>query len=205
MTRFDRRAAALLAVFALLQSASTVFASTGVSVDIGRIDITQVLTPGAAYKLPTIGVRNPGTERTSYVMVANPVQDQGRSAPPTAWFEFEPASLELDPGETQAVKIRIVLPTDAQPGDYIALVGAQIAAKGGGATVGAAAAARTTFTIQPSSDLQALGIWLGRVFSDLLPWSAIVPAVVVLAGLAWFVRRRFSFRIGIERRGPSAP
>lgn len=198
--RLNSRAVGLAAAFLLLLPASTAFASTGVSVDIGRIDITQVLTPGAAYKLPTLGVRNPGTERTSYVMVANPVQDEARTSPPTIWFEFEPPTLELDPGETRAVKIRIVLPADAQPGDYIALVGAQIASQGGGATVGAAAAARTTFTIQPSSDLQALGIWAGRVFTDLLPWSAIVPGAVALAGAAWFLRRRFTFRIGIERR-----
>src|SRR5437867_2776694 len=122
-----RRVTGLLAGGALLISAAPVFASSGVSVDIGRIDITQQLSPGGAYTLPTIGVRNPGTETTSYVMVANPVQDPALAAPPPTWFEFSPASLTLGPGESRPVRVRIILPADAPPGDYIALVGAEIA------------------------------------------------------------------------------
>src|SRR5687768_4796726 len=69
-----RRAAGLVAGSALLLlSAGPTAASSGVSVDLGRIEITQQLSPGAAYTLPALGVRNPGTERTSYVMVASPV------------------------------------------------------------------------------------------------------------------------------------
>jgi hypothetical protein len=196
----QRIAAGLLAGCALLLQVAPALASSGVSVDLGRIEITQQLSPGGAYTLPTIGVRNPGTETTSYVMVANPVQDPTLAAPPAAWFEFSPTTLTLEPGESRPVRVRIVLPTDATPGDYMVLVGAQIAKQGTGASVGAAAAARTTFTIQPANGLQALGIQLQRVFSDLLPWSAIVPAVLVGGLGLWLVRRRFTFRIGIERR-----
>src|SRR6185369_13356977 len=97
-----------------------------VSVDLGRIDITQQLTPGGAYNLPPIGVRNPGTERTTYMMVASPVVDPERVAPSATWFAFEPTSVTLQPGEIQRVRVGLVLPTDAEPGDYLALVGAQI-------------------------------------------------------------------------------
>lgn len=194
------RASGLLAGCALLLIASPAIAATGVSVDIGRIEITQALSPGGAYNLPTIGVRNPGTEPTAYVMVANPVEDPALLAPPAGWFEFEPASLTLGPGESRPVGVRIILPTDSRPGDYIALVGAQIATQGGGATVGAAAAARTTFTVQPASPVQAVAVWLERVFTDLLPWSAIVPAVAVGGFGLWLVRRRFTFGFRIERR-----
>ena len=198
--RLGARAAGLLAGCALLFAAAPAFATTGVSVDLGRIDITQELVPGGAYNLPTIGVRNPGTERTSYVMVANPVLDPQRVAPPAPWFTFEPKSVTLDPGETQRVSVRLVLPTDAPPGDYIALIGAQIASEGVGAKVGAAAAARTTFTIKPASAIAALGVWLGRVLTDLLPWSAVVPGLVVGTLALSLLRRRFSFGIRIERR-----
>lgn len=196
----SKRAACLLAGCALLLIASPVVAATGVSVDIGRIEITQALSPGGAYTLPTIGVRNPGTEPTAYTMVANPVQDPARVAPPAGWFEFEPASLTLEPGESRPVRVRIILPSDARPGDYIALVGAQIATQGSGATVGAAAAARTTFTVQPASSLQAVAVWLERVFTDLLPWSAIAPAIVAGVIALWLLRRRFTFGLRIERR-----
>ena len=40
-------------------------ADRGVSVDLGRIDIDQKLEPGGSYTLPTMGVRNPGSELTS--------------------------------------------------------------------------------------------------------------------------------------------
>ena len=196
------RAAGLMAgcTLLLLVVAGPVLASTGVSVDLGRIEITQQLLPGAAYNLPTLGVRNPGSERTSYAMVASPVQDPDRAAPPASWFTFEPATVTLEPGATERVRVRLVLPTDAEPGDYIALVGAQITAQGSGATVGAAAAARTTFTVAPASDFQAIVTWLGRTFTDLLPWSAVMPSIAIGALVLWSLRRRFTFRIGIERR-----
>jgi hypothetical protein len=198
--RYSRRVAGLLAGSALLLTAAPALASKGVSVDLGRIEITQMLTPGGAYNLPALGVRNPGTERTTYVMVASPVQDPERAAPRDGWFRFEPETVTLEPGATQRVRVRLVLPTDAKPGDYLALVGAQIATEGGGARVGAAAAARTTFTIKPASDLEALGIVVGQAFSDLLPWSAVVPAMVAGVLALWAFRRRFTFRVGIERR-----
>jgi hypothetical protein len=201
-----RRAAGLLAGCALicssvLAAAAPALASSGVSVDIGRIDITEQLSPGAAYNLPTIGVRNPGTERTSYSMVANPVSDPGRVAPPSSWFRFEPSHVTLDPGQTTPVRVRLVVPTDAQPGDYIALVGAEIVTVGSGTTVGAAAAARTTFTIKPANAIQAIVAWLGQQWNDFFPWSAIVPAIVVVAFGLWVARRRFTFGLTIERRG----
>lgn len=181
--------------------ASPTLASSGVSVDLGRIDITEQLAPGSAYNLPTLGVRNPGTERTRYVMVASPVVADGVAAPASAWFTFDPTSVTLEPGETQRVRVRLVLPADAAAGEYTVLVGAQIAPIGEGASVGAAAAARTTFTILPATGLQGLLTQLGQAFADTMPWSAIVPAGAVLLLVLWLVRRRFTFRIGIERRG----
>ena len=201
------RVAGFLAGGALILSfAGPAAASSGVSVDLGRIEITQQLSPGGAYTLPTLGVRNPGTERTSYVMIASPVAgEDGGPVTDVSWFRFEPSSVTLEPGETQRVRIRLVLPTDAQPGDYTVLVGAQIASPGEGASVGAAAAARTTFTVQPASDLAALMTQLGQAFTDLLPWSAIVPAVVLGLIVLWLLRRRFTIRIGFERRANSEP
>jgi hypothetical protein len=197
-----RRAAGLLAGCALLLQLGigAAAASSGVSVDLGRIDINQQLLPGSGYNLPAIGVRNPGTERTSYVMIASPVDDPDRVSPPSTWFVFEPATVTLDPGQTQRVRVRLLVPTDAAPGDYLVLVGAQIAATGGGATVGAAAAARTTFTITPAGPIEAFAAWFGRSFSDLMPWSGIAPGLVVLGGTLWLIRRRFAVGLRIERR-----
>src|SRR5262245_57483136 len=52
--RLLRRAAGLLAGCALLLSlAAPAVASSGVSVDLGRIEITEQLAPGSAYNLPS--------------------------------------------------------------------------------------------------------------------------------------------------------
>ena len=203
--KLRRRLSLALASLALGGAvANPTLAATGVSVDLGRVDITQQLSPGAAYNLPALGVRNPGTERTRYVMVASPVAGDDAIIANPAWFTFDPPSVTLDPGETQRVRVRLVLPTDAPAGDFTVLVGAQIAPQGAGASVGAAAAARTTFTVLPASGLDGLLTQLGQLVADTMPWSAIIPAVLVLLAALWFVRRRFTFQVGIARRPPAA-
>lgn len=188
----------LLAACLLAAGATPATADRGVALDIGRIDVRQDLTPGGSYRLPVLGVRNPGDERTSYRMVVSPVADERRESPREEWFEFSPAELTLDPGETQAVNARITLPSGADPGDYIALVGPQIVAEAAGAQVGAAAAARLTFTVEPASLLEAWWLKVKRFFSDNTPWTWLVPSLLAFAALVALVGRRFSFRV--ERR-----
>jgi hypothetical protein len=190
-----RFAAVLLVVLGV---AAPAYGSRGVAIDLGRIAIEQKLTPGGSYRLPTMGVRNPGTETTSYELHASPVQVEGREAPPPEWFHFSPSKLTLKPRQTRAVRIRIDLPTGADPGDYIALVGPQIVTKGSGAQVGAAAASRVTFSVEPASALEAYWLKLKTFFGDHMPWSGLIPALVLLSLLAWRVRTRFALRI--ERR-----
>lgn len=187
-----------LAVGLLLALPAAATASKGVAVDLGRIEIDQQLTPGGSYRLPVMGVRNPGTERTSYELHASGLQLGGRDAPPENWFRFSPARLTLAPGESRPVKIRIELPTGADPGDYAALVGPQIVANGSGAQVGAAAASRVTFSVEPASSLQAWWLELKTLVGDNAPWSWLVPVLALSTLLAWRVRSRFAFRI--ERR-----
>jgi hypothetical protein len=193
-TRLLRLAVVGLAVAAPVSAQ----ASRGVAIDLGRIEIQQKLTPGGSYRMPLMGVRNPGTETTSYELQASPLVLEGREAPPKAWFHFSPARLTLKANETRAVKVRIDLPTGAHPGDYVALVGPQIVSKGGGAQVGAAAASRVTFTVEPATWLQAEWLKVKTFFADHAPWSYVVPLVLLLALAAYRVRRRFAFRI--ERR-----
>ena len=178
--------------------AGTASASRGVAIDLGRIEIRQRLTPGGAYRLPVMGVRNPGTEPTRYELHASGLELEGRDAPPEEWFHFSPARLTLKPGETRRVRIRIELPTGAAPGDYAALVGPQIVTQGSGAHVGAAAASRVTFTVEPATWLQARWLKLKTFFVDNAPWSWLVPTLALLAMLGRRLRSRFALRI--ERR-----
>jgi hypothetical protein len=188
----------ITAVIALLALAPTAAASRGVAIDLGRIEIEQQLTPGGSYRLPVMSVRNPGTETTSYELKASPLEVEGRRAPPEAWFHFSPPKLMLKPKETRPVKVRLELPTGAPPGDYIALVGPQIVTKGSGAQVGAAAASRVTFSVEPATTLEANWLKVKTFFSDHAPWSYVAPLVLLLALLAHRIRSRFAFRI--ERR-----
>ena len=123
----------------LLVTPPDVPASRGVALDLGRIDVTQKLTPGGNYKLPTFHVRNPGTETTSYTIGISSVIGQKAKQPPSSWFRFKPSSLTLAPGASGAVVARIALPTGADPGAYETLIAAQVASEGSGAQVGAAA------------------------------------------------------------------
>jgi hypothetical protein len=190
---FPRRAATAVAVAALAALApATSAASQGVAVDVGGIAIDQKLTPGGGYRLPVIGVRNPGTERTTYRMGASAIE--GAAAPPEQWFDFSPRTFTLKPGETKPVQVRLTLPANAEPNDYTALVGAQIAS-GRGVRVGAAAAARTTFTVEPSNLLQARWLQLKRFFGDNRPWTWLAPSLLAFVLTTAFVRKRFSFTV----------
>jgi hypothetical protein len=108
--------------------AAPAVANRGVSVDLGRIDIQQTLAPGGSYQLPTMGVRNPGTEVTSYVMTVAPVD--GAHAAEQAWVRFSPERLTLRPSQSRPVPMRLSIPTNAEPGSYEALVGAEIVGRG---------------------------------------------------------------------------
>jgi hypothetical protein len=192
MTRLLRLA--LLAVGASLLSWVPAAASTGVSIDVGSIAISEDLAPGGEYKLPTFGVRNPGTEATSYVLVVSYVDDQAALRPPEAWFSFTPATLTLPAGEFHAINTSLEIPTDAEPGDYAALIGPQVVGVGGGAQVGAGTAARLSFTVQPANALDAWLRWLGRFLAE-HPWVWIAALVLLVILVVVIVRRRFHFSV----------
>ena len=188
---------ALLAVATALMQVAAADASTGVSIDVGSIAIRELLAPGGEYRLPPFGVRNPGSDPTSYVIVVSYVDGQKTLRPAQEWFSFSPATLTLEAGGSQAVNTTLQLPTGAEPGEYSALIGPQVVNEGTGAQVGAGAGARLTFTVEPSSALDAFLRWLFRYLGE-RPWLWIGALLVVLAGVLAVLRRRF--RLTISRR-----
>ena len=194
-----RRIAYVLAVAWLgaFGVAAPVWASMGVSIDVGRIDVSEDLAPGGEYRLPAFGVRNPGTEPTTYKLVVSYIDGQDAGRPAETWFTFEPAQLTLQPGESRPVQARLTLPVDSEPGTYAALIGPQIVSQGGGAQVGAAAAARLTFEVSPSSGLDAFLRWFSRLIAE-QPALLVMPGAALLLLVMWVLRRRFS--ISIARR-----
>lgn len=170
-------------------------ADRGVALDLGRVEITDGLIAGGGYRLPLFGVRNPGDERTSYRMVVSYVTDQKGLEPPTSWFRFEPAGFTLAPGTRRSVSARIELPTGADPGDYEALLAAEIVTEGKGVQVGGAAASKVSFTVDPSSTLEAYWLKTTRFLTEHAPYTWAVPPVLAFLAAGWTVRRRFSFTV----------
>lgn len=182
----------------LALSAGGAAADRGVALDLGRLDVTQALTPGGGYELPPLGVRNPGDERTSYRIVVSYVEGlAGRPIPP-AWITLEPRRLTLAPGAARKVHAQLDLPSGADPGDYEGLLAAQIVNEGSGAQVGAGAAAKVTFTVESSTLLGAWWHELTTFASAHAPWTWLAPALLGLALAGGLLRRRFSFTV--ERR-----
>ena len=172
-------------------------ASTGVSIDTSRIQVSEELAPGREYRLPTFGIRNPGDEATSYRMTVTYVDGQEGMEPPEGWFRFSPATVTLQGGQSMAVATTVTLPPDAKAGEYAALIGPQIAAEGNGAQVGAAAAARLTFTVSQCSGLECWLRWFGGWVGENL-WLPLLALALVALVAVRTLRRRFAF--SIQRR-----
>lgn len=65
----------------------------------------------------------------------------------------------------------VELPTGADPGDYEALLAAQIVTEGNGVQAGGAAASKVTFTVEPSSPLEAWWLKTRRFLTGHEPFT----------------------------------
>jgi hypothetical protein len=137
-------------------------------------------------------------------MVISSVQGQQGTPVPEDWFDFEPREVTVKPGKTTKVQARLSLPTGADPGDYEALLAAQIVTKGKGAQVGAAAAAKVTFEVEAATLLGAYWHKLTSWLSGNAPWTWVLPAALSMLLVAWQFRRRFAFRLE-KREARSSP
>ncbi len=88
-----------------------------------------------------------------------------------------------------------MLPTSAAPGKYLTLIGAQLASQAKGPTLNAGAAAKLSFTVEPSSTLAAWWLKVKTFLKDREPWTWAVPLALALALLAMTMRRRFVIRL----------
>jgi len=180
--------------------AAFVHADIGVAIDVGRIAVEQRLSKGGSYELPVIGVRNPGNEAATYEMGVSHIQGQPDRWAPESWFTFSPGRFTLEPGATQPVRVALAVPTDASPDDYAVLLQARIAPSGEGAQVGAAAASPLTFTVKPSTILEAWLLRGQRTVSNWSPWSYVLPTLVGGVVAARWLGRRYRLGLRLERR-----
>jgi len=190
----------LLAVLAAAFLPSGLAADPGVGVSLGGIEIADKLKPGGGYTLPSLGVLNTGDEPGDYEVRISYTEGERRLRPPAAWFELEPQRFSLAPGQAQSVRIRMVLPTGAAAGDYAALVEARPRTEGSGVRLAVAAATRLSFSVTPSSWLEAQRVRLNRWLDESEPWSYILPASGLGGLLVLFLLRSVRLIIRVERR-----
>ena len=102
--------------------------------------------------------------------------------------------MTLDGGQSKPVSAQITVAPGAEPGEYLALIGPRIDGNGTGAQVGAAAAAKLTFTVEPSSWLEGVLRQVWRFIQE-NPWVVAIVGLVVLLVVMRLLRRRFSFSV----------
>ena len=198
-----RRFIALCLCTLLVLGITARFASAdqGVSISLGRIDVNERLVAGGRYHLPTLSVGNVGDQAERYEIAVNYLDDRADGdRPPRDWFSINPSAVDLGPGESTAVQLDIELPPGARPGSYAALIEVQPKAGTVGTRIGAAAATRVSFTVKPSSWIEAWRLAATRTLEDYEPWSYIVPALALGGLLIHGLRRRLRVSINVERR-----
>lgn len=175
-------------------------AKTGVAVSLGRIEVERPLDKGRSYTLPSLSVINPGDETSSYRLGVNYIGDQAQRKPPSRWFEFSDPQIQLPAGHSKPVTIRLRVPTSAEPGDYQALLEAELASEAvPGASVGAAAAARLTFRVKASGWGEAQWNRAKQFLQETAPWPQVVGVAAGLAICWWWLSRRFTVSVGRRR------
>lgn len=191
----------LLAVLLLCQA--TVLLSTadrGVGVTVGEMTVETVLSPGVGYSLPNIGVINSGDEAGEYRISIGYLANQRERRPSADWFVFSPDGFSLEPGHSLDVAGRLIVPSDAEPGEYFALVKAQtVSQTEGGTSVGVAAATKVSFSVESGGWFESRVREVNRWLYESEPWIYLLPASLLL-GFAAIKVRRIPFRLRIERR-----
>lgn len=180
---------------------SVVFAGVGVGVGIGKINLREQLNPGGIYDLPLIGVVNTGDVPSDYELTISYHEQQPELRPELDWFKFEPALFHLDPGKVENVKVTLVLPVKAKPGDYFAYVEAHPVKKtvSGVTAVSVAAAAKLNFSVVPSSWFGGVYYRLAVLASTYKIWLYVFFGLATVIILVTIFKKFFSFQIGIKK------
>ena len=189
----------LLGVFVLFTSA---YASIGVGVGTGKIVVNEALKPGQIYILPSLTVLNTGDETSYYKVSITYHEQQPELMPPGEYFEFSPATFELEPGEAQVVDVRLNLPLKVEPGQYFAYLEASPTATAatGGASVGVAAAAKLYFEVAPANVFQAIFYKLASIWELYSPWSLRVTIFIVLIIAILILRKFLNINISLRKK-----
>jgi len=174
------------------------FAKIGVGVGTGKIQMDQPLKPGSIYDIPPVTVFNTGDEPSSYKIIIEKRSDIPQMFPEQEWFVFEPNKFYLEPGESQLVQIKIVLPVrGVKPGDYFAFLSASPIQdiETGKTSIGVAAATKLYFTVIPANIFQGIYYRFISLYSKYHPWDTIILVMIFVATLITIFKKKFKIQI----------
>ena len=189
----------------LLAIPATVFASIGVGVGTGIIDVSDKLRAGGIYNLPAVVVYNTGTETATYSMSLTLNETQEQLKPNPAWFSFSPIEFQLEPGRSQTVTPTLSLPVRIEPGSYYGYLEAHPVetTEQGTTRVGVAAATILRFDVEASNLFWAILYRIRSLYRQAEPWSHVAVGVVVAVIILLINKRYLHINIKITRSGKS--
>lgn len=182
---------------------SGALANLGVGVGTGKIELDEPVKPGGLYTLPPLTVINTGDEASDYGVSVEYKSDQPKMSPPKDWFIFTPTDFYLEPGQSQIVRVQVNIPIKATPGEYFAYLEGHPARKdssAGGATVGIGAAAKLLFAVAPANIFQGIYYRVLFLLTTNAPWSYVILTLIAFSVLIVFIRKHFSFNIGVKKK-----
>ncbi len=190
-------------IFLSLIIPTAVFATVGVGVGTGKINIQKELAQGGIYRLPSVPVLNTGNEPSKYGVDIEYLQNQIQLRPSQKWFSFSPKTFFLKPQHVQSVNITLTIPIKTRPGNYFAYIEAYPikTAVSGVTRINIAAATKLYFTVAPSNIFQGIYYRVLTFVTTNAPWTYVVFALIGIAVLVAIFRRFFSFNLGISVRG----
>jgi len=190
----------VLSIFVLVGSFTTpLFASVGVGVGLGKIQVDEILKQGMKYTLPPLTVLNTGDVTGEYTIGVAYHQDQPELLPPEEWFTFTPLVFHLDPGDGQTVQMEVTLPiNDIIPGDYFAYIEGMPTQNldTGESVIGIAAATKLYFTVAPSNIFEGIYYRILSIYNQYTPYSTALLAILA-ATLVWILFKKF-FKIDLS-------
>lgn len=191
-----------LLLFIFLMTTAPVLAELGVGVGTGKIVIDEDLRPGMSYNLPSLTVINTGDQLALYGIEIAHHEKQLELKPEKEWFRFEPKTFQLEPGESQVVEMRLVLPLELRPGNYFAYVRGfpYRTTESGQTAVNIAAAAKLSFTVAPANIFAAIYYRSLSFYQNNQPWTTVGLAAVVFIAVTALFKKFFSFDVNIKKK-----
>lgn len=165
-----------------------------------RIVIDAPVGQGEDVRLPSLTVRNRGSEPARFEVGVRPDSAEVEQAPPEDWFLISPREFDLQPGESQVAVVQMSVPRDAEPAEYRAILaaGTRSDESGGGAAVRAVVGAPLLFQVA-NRDFHFYDPVVD-FFAQRAPFSYVVPAALAGLGLILWVQRRYEIGLGVQVR-----